>query len=145
MNAQTINKKGFTIIEVVLVLAIAALIFLMVFLAWPALQRSQRDSARKNDASNVASAIGNYKSNNNGSITGLSTSSFAQYIPDLSQYEKSDVRVVTSGPANPDAPNNIMIYTRSKCSGNRVVSGTSREVAIVVKQESPSVNYCVGG
>ncbi len=37
MNAQqTENKKGFTIIEVVLVLAIAALIFLMVFIALPA-------------------------------------------------------------------------------------------------------------
>ena len=38
------NKKGFTIIEVVLVLAIAGLIFLMVFVALPALQRGQRDS-----------------------------------------------------------------------------------------------------
>ena len=37
------NKKGFTIIEVVLVLAIAGLIFLMVFIALPALQRSQRN------------------------------------------------------------------------------------------------------
>ena len=37
------NKKGFTIIEVVLVLAIAGLIFAMVFIALPALQRSQRD------------------------------------------------------------------------------------------------------
>ncbi|MBP6924997.1 type II secretion system protein [Candidatus Saccharibacteria bacterium] len=34
-NNQT--KKGFTIIEVVLVLAIAGLIFLMVFIALPAL------------------------------------------------------------------------------------------------------------
>ena len=34
-NKQT--KKGFTIIEVVLVLAIAGLIFLMVFIALPAL------------------------------------------------------------------------------------------------------------
>ena len=41
--------EGFTIIEVVLVLAIAGLIFLMVFLALPALQRSQRDTQRKND------------------------------------------------------------------------------------------------
>lgn len=37
---QNLTKKGFTIIEVVLVLAIAGLIFLMVFLALPALQRS---------------------------------------------------------------------------------------------------------
>ena len=35
---------GFTIIEVVLVLAIAGLIFLMVFIALPVLQRSQRDT-----------------------------------------------------------------------------------------------------
>ena len=41
MAKQNINsKKGFTIIEVVLVLAIAGLIFLMVFVALPALQRA---------------------------------------------------------------------------------------------------------
>ena len=45
------NKKGFTIIEVVLVLAIAGLIFAMVFIALPALQRSQHDQSRKNDRS----------------------------------------------------------------------------------------------
>ena len=45
------NKKGFTIIEVVLVLAIAGLIFLMVFLALPALQRSQRNQQYKNNVS----------------------------------------------------------------------------------------------
>ena len=41
------DKNGFTIIEVVLVLAIAGLIFLMVFIALPALQRSQRDTQKK--------------------------------------------------------------------------------------------------
>ena len=44
-------NKGFTIIEVVLVLAIAGLIFLMVFIALPALQRGQRDSQREQDLS----------------------------------------------------------------------------------------------
>ena len=43
------SKKGFTISEVVLVLAIGGLIFLMVFIALPALQRSQRDTQRKDD------------------------------------------------------------------------------------------------
>ena len=60
------NNKGFTIIEVVLVLAIAGLIFLMVFLALPALQRSQRDTARKNDVALVSSAIKSWRSNNRG-------------------------------------------------------------------------------
>lgn len=65
MNLQTKNKeKGFTIIEVVLVLAIAGLIFLMVFIALPALQRGQRDQQRKNDLSRVQTAIQNYQSNN---------------------------------------------------------------------------------
>lgn len=62
------NKKGFTIIEVVLVLAIAGLIFLMVFLALPALQRSQRDTQRKNDASRLRAAVTDYSSNNRGRL-----------------------------------------------------------------------------
>ena len=67
MNTQK-NNKGFTIIEVVLVLAIAGLIFLMVFLALPALQRTQRDTQRKNDLSRFAGAITSFKSNNNGKL-----------------------------------------------------------------------------
>ena len=60
------QKPAFTIIEVVLVLAIAGLIFLMVFIALPALQRSQRDTARKNDVALVSSAIKSWRSNNRG-------------------------------------------------------------------------------
>ena len=58
--------KGFTIIEVVLVLAIAGLIFLMAFVALPALQRAQRDQARKNDVGLVADAIKRWQGNNRG-------------------------------------------------------------------------------
>jgi prepilin-type N-terminal cleavage/methylation domain-containing protein len=57
------SKEGFTIIEVMIVLAIAALILLVVFLAVPALQRSQRNNARKSDASRVAAAIVDFTSN----------------------------------------------------------------------------------
>lgn len=60
------EKQGFTIIEVVLVLAIAGLIFLMVFIALPALQRGQRDTARRSDVSTVAAAYNNYTTNNRG-------------------------------------------------------------------------------
>jgi prepilin-type N-terminal cleavage/methylation domain-containing protein len=62
------DSNGFTIIEVVLVLAIAGLIFLMVFLALPALQRSQRDTARKNDVGIVVAALQSYMSNNGGKL-----------------------------------------------------------------------------
>ena len=64
------NKKGFTIIEVVLVLAIAGLIFLMVFVALPALQRSQRDTARRNDLARVDTSLVQYQTNNQGTNDG---------------------------------------------------------------------------
>lgn len=58
------KKQGFTIIEVVLVLAIAGLIFLMVFIALPALQRNQRDTQRKNDMVKLSDAIDRWTANN---------------------------------------------------------------------------------
>lgn len=62
----TQNKQGFTIIEVVLVLAIAGLIFLMVFLALPALQRSQRDTQRKKQLNSIAAQLENSRAANKG-------------------------------------------------------------------------------
>jgi len=67
MSAQK-KEKGFTIIEVVLVLAIAGLIFLMVFIALPALQRNQRDTQRQNDMSRLSTALVNYTNSNRGSL-----------------------------------------------------------------------------
>lgn len=67
MQAPTKNK-GFTIIEVVLVLAIAGLIFLVVFLALPALQRGQRDTQRKQDLGRFMSQLTAYQSNNQGAL-----------------------------------------------------------------------------
>lgn len=78
------NQKGFTIIEVVLVLAIAGLIFLTVFLALPAMQKSQRDNARKQDVGKVVAYLQSYLADNNRlpimgslSITGLAQSNSA--------------------------------------------------------------------
>ena len=69
-------KKGFTIIEVVLVLAIAGLIFLMVFVALPALQRSQRDTQRREDMSRFISQLQQYQANNNRNVPGNSASNW---------------------------------------------------------------------
>ncbi len=66
MKTTTRKESGFTIIEVVLVLAIAGLIFLVVFLALPALQRSQRDSQRRTDLGRLMAQLETYASNNNG-------------------------------------------------------------------------------
>lgn len=65
---QKKDQKGFTIIEVLIVLAIAGLILLVVFLAVPALQRSGRNTTIKNDAQAVAGGISDFASNNGGVV-----------------------------------------------------------------------------
>lgn len=64
---KTKDAKGFTIIEVMIVLAIAALILLIVLLAVPALKRNSANTTIKNDVGTVAGGISTYESDNNGS------------------------------------------------------------------------------
>ena len=90
------SKKGFTIIEVVLVLAIAGLIFLMVFIALPALQRSQRNTQRRQDVSRFVSAVTQYKSNNKNKLpwntaqNGIDSNFVARYIGAAGSDQVSD-------------------------------------------------------
>jgi type II secretory pathway pseudopilin PulG len=83
LNLKIKHKQttGFTIIEVVLVLAIAGLIFLMVFIALPALQRSQRDTQRKNDMATLLDAYERCRANNQGQCS-ISRAVFGGYIRD---------------------------------------------------------------
>lgn len=73
------DNKGFTIIEVLIVLAIAGLIMLIVFLAVPALQRNQRNNARNNDASRIAASITECLANRNGDKASCDTAAELQF------------------------------------------------------------------
>jgi prepilin-type N-terminal cleavage/methylation domain-containing protein len=68
---QQRKEQGFTIVEVLIVLAIAGLIILVVLLAVPALQRNGRNSAMKSDASGVSGGIAEFQSNNDGAMPTL--------------------------------------------------------------------------
>lgn len=59
------NKKGFTLIEIVIVLAIAALILIIVFLAVGGAQRSRRDTQRKADADRIKAQLDDYAGSHN--------------------------------------------------------------------------------
>lgn len=65
---KKLDKKGFTIIEVLIVLAIAGLIMLVIFLAVPTLQRNQRNNARQTDANNLVAAVNECVTNRNGQV-----------------------------------------------------------------------------
>lgn len=145
MNKQQ-NVKGFTIIEVVLVLAIAALIFLMVFLALPALQRSQRDTARKSDVSSVSAAVNSYNSNNRGKTP--SGDQIKQYAQNLSD-NTTDV-VTNSNKASAAPADGVVTVTfGTKCGDMSTTSagltnGATRQYTVVTKLESGGgAFYCL--
>lgn len=74
MKTKLRNQKGFTIIEVLIVLAIAGLIMLIVFLAVPALQRNSRNTQRRSDAAHLAGLVNEYVANHAGTLpTGVGT------------------------------------------------------------------------
>ena len=70
------TQRGFTIVETVLVIAIAGLIFLVVFITVPQLLRSTRDSERKEDIMLLVQSLKKFQTNNRGSLPkGLQNSS----------------------------------------------------------------------
>ena len=153
MNNQK-EGKGFTIIEVVLVLAIAGLIFLMVFIALPALQRSQRDSARKQEMSTVLSQVTSYQSNNRGASPS-GNAAFAAYLDGTlagAVITLGSGTTVTFGAASPavttntGATNDNMVITMgAKCdtaNAGNVIRGTARQAAATMKLENGDAMYC---
>lgn len=139
------QTKGFTIIEVVLVLAIAGLIFLMVFTALPALQKSQRDTARKNDVSSVASAVTSYSSNNRGKFP--ASDDLSSYISNVSS-NTTKVTVNTTAGDNSIAPvdGEVMVTQKTTCGESKtneqvLGSGTTRQFTVVTKLESGNGAY----
>ncbi len=161
---QTNTMKGFTIIEVVLVLAIAGLIFLMVFIALPALQRSQRDTQRRDDMSRLMSAITAYQSNNNGKIPTDATSKNTlvnNYLttggdtfvdPDGNNYEvqtpisiSAEKTQISSGTTFEGSGHKVYIMINAKCKDGSegVVSYKkgNRNYAVLYKLEGAGI-YC---
>lgn len=96
MTSQKINKnsnraEGFTIVEVGLVLALGALIFLSVFLVVPAFQRNARDNARKDDVAAVANAVSKFYANDPSNILS-NPNDLRKYLNDFSSGSSLSVR-----------------------------------------------------
>jgi len=153
MDALKNKEKGFTIIEVVLVLAIAGLIFLMVFIALPALQRGQRDTQRRNDLSRAQTAVNNYTANNRGALPNPATdANWNTTIRD--QYLKANgdtftdpagveygFKLGSTVPTTFDGTNpGVYVTTNAACDGENVVTGKgATKVALQMKLEGGGI------
>lgn len=157
------QTTGFTIIEVMIVLAIAGLILLIVFLAVPALQRNSRNTQRRNDVTKILAAIQEYTNNNNGTLplTSGQFSAAAQFgtaAPKTGFYDMTTATNVTWGysaasqsPAS-DAltvTDTVKVYNYAKCNGGVAAAAGSGQISrsvialFNVEGTGTGINQCV--
>ncbi|PIZ62061.1 hypothetical protein COY17_03130 [Candidatus Saccharibacteria bacterium CG_4_10_14_0_2_um_filter_52_9] len=146
------SNQGFTIIEVMIVLAIAGLIMLIVFLAVPSLQRNSRNTQRKNDVGSLLSALSEYVSNNNGQLpatcNGTTASCFIKETK-LSSYDNATANISftkntsATSLANPNNFDKVTILSFAKCDKVTVgaavnTNASSRNVVALYTLETQS-------
>jgi prepilin-type N-terminal cleavage/methylation domain-containing protein len=145
------NKSGFTIIEVLIVLAIAGLIMLIVFLAVPALQRNSRNTTRRNDAAKVLGLVTEFGSVNNGGVpTGaqcfgpnavLTGPTGTQQVNVATAHYCVNSATVTWGGtgagSNPNNPDTLQLRASAACDGTtgNAVAGPARSVVALFTLE----------
>jgi len=150
---QQRKESGFTIIEVLIVLAIAGLILLIVFLAVPALQRNSRNTAIKNDAQNVLGGVSEYRGANDGknpTDIDVATAGVVKYTggneTSIKVQGSTSVAKITAVPATPPAAGEIKVLLGNKCASDTTVSASTRSVAVFYSIESagatPLIQKC---
>lgn len=161
------TKQGFTIIEVVLVLAIAGLIFLMVFIALPALQRSQRDTQRRDDMARFLSQVNQFQANNAGNTPNTKAAAAGANVKDAydafitdylevggdsfndpstgSKYQieaVTDCNTACNQESTGDDVGIMHVYYNAKCDGEDPAKVTgNRKIAITINLEGAGI-YC---
>ncbi len=150
------GSSGFTIIEVMVVLTIAALIMLIVFLAIPQLNRNQRNTRRKDITNRIKSEVENYASNNNSSLptadanasTGFNSGAggfYTRYISALNFKDPTTNNITLSAwttDANVNTIGTIYYVTGRVCSGETSAAGTATNY-IVMTQLEGNATYCL--
>lgn len=137
------KEKGFTLIEIVLVLAIAGLLLVIVFLAVSGAQKSRRDSQRKNDVSRIAAQLESYASNSSGLYPGMAGASmtWAQFtastylsgsnLNDPSSGSAYSYQAWAATPAFPAGGPAIVTYQAGKaCDGTTLGRGYSVNISL---------------
>jgi prepilin-type N-terminal cleavage/methylation domain-containing protein len=148
MKSKIQQKKAFTIIEVLIVLAIAGLILLIVFLAVPALQRNSRNTQRSSDASRALGAAQEVLNNNGNIMTNLTTDRLQAAIGTPAYYQSANI-TVADGPASGASPVNtttvdtLIVLRGARCvtsgaDAGRATNGTNRQLAAVFTVETGS-------
>ena len=167
------NKKGFTIIEVLIVLAIAGLILVIVLLAVPNLQRNNRNTQIRADANNILGYASDWATNNNGatpfvvcsdtangkvymSTAVLGATTNCNTVTEVGKIRTGVTIALTSNNnvtcsttsctyASP-AVGQIAVFLKATCTGSNSIQYNDRAVAVAFKTEAATTNndQCLG-
>ena len=169
MLRKTNSQKGFTIIEVVITIAIGAAVMALVLNAVAGARRSQRNNARAADVNAVAAGANQYIATRNALPTLLNQVVAANGIVDpdkFGHYELSSINPTSAtdskGPiantgtqispslATPRGTTDltadeVVLISKAGCNaaGNEYVSGGIREMAIVYLLEGQTTRSCL--
>lgn len=99
--------SGFTIVETIIVLAVAGLILLIVLMAIPTLLRNSRNNQRKQDVQAILEAVSHYQLSNSGDLP--SSTAPLQRLPKLTYYSPATINYYT--PASCSVPNSGVYIT----------------------------------
>lgn len=126
------NQKGFTIIEVTIVLAIAAVIMVIVFAAVPALNRSSRNNQRRSDASHFASLVSEATTNAGGTAPASITTTGETFLQ-LSTISNTNGagKAATAIPGN-STTTLYYVYSATCTTGNTQYIGAAASQAAVM-------------
>jgi prepilin-type N-terminal cleavage/methylation domain-containing protein len=140
MYRPKLQSKGFTIIEVLIVLAVVGLIIVIVFMAVPALQRNSRNNARNNDATRIAAAVTECLAAHNAVTASCDDDS------EIEQGNMTQLVTLTSG-AGPDFQfDGARIWYGSICdvSGLSASPHVNSSFFTVTYRLEPDIDRCVG-
>jgi len=143
------QTKGFTIIEVLIVLAIAGLIMMIVFLAVPALQRNSHNSARNGEAARVSASVTECLANRNGQTSSCNTSTTLGYGT-LNEFTGVSVSTVAgTAPSPAFSTTQVGVWYGNICttdgSAQTTTGATSRSFAVLYQLDGPTaITRCIG-
>lgn len=145
--------QGFTIIEIMIVLAVASLIMLIVFLAVPALRRNADNTNRTSDGTKIATGVSECLADRNNVVSSCDTNAEVIGITlDTSTLRQlTTVQIGSNAPSPAAFPSDNKtgyVYFGQQCNtdGSSFSAGNSQQFVVLYNAASTSggnVNRCL--
>ena len=139
---KKLNNKGFTIVEVLIVLAIAGVILATILLAVPALQRNSRNANAKQAATQVIADITDATSANNGAVptaAAVASGILTLTVSAASKTYNVPAQITSTVAVAPTTTSTLQIV-QGTCNGAVAVAGTGSSWAVVYFVEGGTPN-----